>query len=1015
MARPKKVPVTYAFGRRDRVDPKLAPFGVLKIGRNLRVRKDGRLGSRHGFEPLPMTTTNGDLEAFDLHEYRGRLLALGSDGGDGYPTELFEYIGLDDAAAWRGTDPDGQRVTVSPFTNLREVAGVPLNDGSVGYLAAAAGLGYVCLLFGAFVVIVDAATDQVIHSESLTVLFGGPVNRWSRAIFAGGVFYIAAERTISLTSDVRIAKYEVGADVSFQTFATVGAAALNVGPIDLVPVTNATTARLALAYARTGTASIAVFSSAGAQVGSTINVSVTASLVSIAADQTDNTIALYTREAANVGQLRTYNFAGTLLVGPTATTTGDPGFLCRLPAQVGFTEHVAVLVTDATFNSVVQYFDIDTHAVTATTTIQRAVARGKPISGQSASQAMAIAFPAVIGPDLATFEDATNALFFTTPTVAHMVTRDLRTAEVYTPDVVHLARDESQGHLVWTAYRDPGALDIASPVVSLVDFQSTARRESVSYGGLLYFAGATPAVYDGRFLVEQNFNEFPAIISATPSGPSSGDLTPGATYSYVVGWEYVTADGSLTQGPISDPFDVTMGAGQDRVSLVVQCPHTVRTALGDALYGADVSVVVYRTVWEPVSGTQGSIFRRCRSEPATVGMSNYGRTISITDGEADTDIADNAPVYTQADRGVVTAPLQHFAPFSCAHITATESRLLTGGLAVPHKLQLSKGAYIDEQFAFSPFSNFFGQVAGPVLGVRHLDGVKLVFTADRVYGITGDGPDDIGAGFLDYPREIPSPGGLSNAWSFLDAPDGLWFQLDDSKLFRMPRGGGAPTWEGIDIEDTLTAYPIITGTAKHRADNTAVFACTNVTHSDARFLVRDFRTENWFEDEPFITTDGAGVEAVASFEDEFVYLSLGIVYRQVEGSFGDGAAGLFINTVALTQPLYPFGVGGYGQIYELLLTGEYRDDCSVHCSVSYDDGTTFQGLTEFNLADLQTGQTVQRKWTLPQDVTSSIVLLFSVEEAAGLDGGTEGFVFNQVDLLVGVEEGLRELSPEEMA
>lgn len=1010
MARPSKVSVTYAFGRRDRVDPKLAPFGVLKIGRNLRIRKDGRLGMRNGFQPLDMATVNDDLVAYDLHDYRGRLVALGSDGGDGYPTDLFEYINQANGISWRGTDPAEQRITVSPFTNLREVAGLPLN-AQASYTAAAVGGGYVCVVFFPWVMIVDASSDQVIHCEDIHAAFNGGTNRFYRVVYAAGVFYVAAECT-SGNTDVRIRKFALGVDTAFVAFATVGSAAGNTSPIDLVPVLNPTTARVALAFDRGASTFIYVFNAAGAQVGSTITVAASASRVSIAADQTDNTIVLLTLEAGT-GQLRTYNFAGALLQGPTALLASSEAFVTRLPAQTGFVEHVAVLTTNTSFQSVVQFRTVDTHALTDSVTIQRAVASGRAVSGQSANHPMAVAFPAIIGTDLATFEDATNALFFATPTVAHMVTRDLRTGRALTIDSLHPSLDATTGQLCWTAFRDPG-IDESVLVFSLLDFQSSARRESVPYGGLLYFAGATPAVYDGRFLTELNFNEFPAIISATPSGPTSGDLTSGATYTYVANWEYVAADGSLALSPVSDPFDVTLAAGQDRVSLAVQCPHSVRIALGDALLDADVSVVVYRTVWEPVSGTQGSILRRCASSRAQPGMSNYGRTVSIVDGDADTVIADEAAVYTQADRGAVSAPLQHFAPLSCGYITATESRLLTGGLARAYELQVSKAAYLGEAFEFSPFSQFFSQVAGPVRGVRFIDGAKLVFTADRAYAIGGDGPDDIGVGALDYPREIPSPGGLSNSWSFLDAPDGLWFQLDDSKLFRMPRGGGAPTWEGIDVHDTLIDYPVIVGACKHRGDSVGIFACSTVGGTDARFLVRDFRTEQWFEDEPFITTDGAAIEALTSFGDTIAYLSAGLVYHQVAGSFTDGA-GSFITTVLQTHPLYPFGVGGYGQIYELLLTGEYRGACTLFCSVSYDDGLTFAAVGSFELTSLTAGQTVQRKWTLAQDITSSVVVRFEVAVGPGALGPTEGLVFNQLDLLVGIEEGLRELSPDEMA
>lgn len=1029
MGRGKKVAVPFAFGRRDRVDPKHAPFGVLKVGTNLRVRKDGRLGVRHGYAKLDMSTANGELYAYDLHEYRGRLLALGSDGGDGYPTDLFEYTGRTNEA-WRGTDTVGRRVTLNPFSNLREVAGLPQIDDDIDYLDAAAGDGMVCLVYDnldTFAVVVDQDNDQVVHVQSLGALIGGAVFGVC-VVFSDGVFY-AGCYTLVPDSRIIVMKFDPGADSGWSSFATVATGAIAISDFDMCPVTHPSTARVAVAVTREpGDTVVQVFNAAAMQVGSTVTVAGNdAVCVSVDADQTDGTINILTCEAASAVKLRTYNFSGALLDGPTTCTSGSTGYLCRLPGQFPYSEHVAVIVNDASANSVIQFWDVDAHTLTGTTTINRAFCRSRPVSGQSATQPRAVVFAALIGGDLVDFEDASNALFFVTPDVAHMTTRDLRTGRPQDSTIrtqLGLTRDPSNGRLCWLALRDPG-VDLRMPVVTLLDFQSTARRQSAKYGGLLYFAGATPSVYDGRIQTELNFNEFPWVLSATPSTSPGSDLASEATYSYIVAWEYVFSDGSVELGPHSDPLSVSTGVGENRVTLVVTGPHTLRAAMGDALYGADVTVVIYRTSWEPIGKTENSIFRRILTRRLGVGMANYGRTLTINDGTTDVGFEIREALYTQSDRGAATGPLAHFAPSSCAYITATESRLLLAGLPNEQQVQVSFAAFPGEAFSFSSKSEFFTLASAPVLGVRSLDSAKLIFTTDKVLTVNGDGPDDIGVGVLSPPVEIPSPSGLESAWSFLDGPEGLWFQLDDDKLFRIPRGGGAPTWEGIDIEDTLQDFPDIVGAAKHKRDNTAVFACTvdafsGVQPARVRFLVRDFRTEAWFEDTPPLGSDsppgGHGVDVITGHGDSVAYVSFGSVLVQSATEYGDTQFDVFVNTQARTHPLYPFTLGGYGQIYECLLTGEYRGDCVLRLSVSYDDGLTFTTLSSFDLNDddgLVQGQTIQRKWTMPQDITSSVVLDFTVTSATGT--ANEGFVFNQVDLLVEAEDGLRELKPDEMA
>lgn len=1004
------VPVTYAFGKRDRVDPKLAPFGVLKVGKNLRVRKDGRLGVRNGYQPLAMTTVNGTLVANDLHEYKGRLCALGSDGLDGYPTDLFEYTGLSNEP-WRGTDA-ARRVMLNPFTRLAEVAGLPQCEGGISILDAAAGGGYVCLAYvgdpigTAYVIIVRQIDDQVIHQA---VFLAGAVVSRLRVAYITGTFLVGY---VESTNAITVKQFKPGTHSAFAAFATPSAASGSaVTAFDMTAVGHGSTRSLVVAFDRGGVNDLTVicFGPTGVQVGVTATVAGTSTVfVSVEADEVAGTINLFAIEPVDTGVLRTFDFAGSVLAGPTFTTNGTTGTLCRLGAQGALAESVAVAVNDASKNIVFKVYSTAAHAVSNTTTISQAVMTSRLVNAQSPNQPVAVALAGVVAPNIKTsFDDATNALFFLTPSVAHMTTRDL--GKAISRGVLNLTKDAVTGKLCWATLKDPGDQALGVPAITILDFMSPARRQSARFGGLLYFAGGTPAVYDGRFPSELYFNELPGIVSLTPSN-GAGALTPGATYTYVQHWEFVLADGSVQQSAPSAPVTITMGGADDTVAAILTSPHTMRIAAGSALYGADVISVLSRTVWDATAGIEGSEFRRTQTKQMAVGIAQYGSDLNITDTRSDADLGDEGVLYTQGTRGSLSGPLEHDAPQACSFITATESRLITGGLLSPSLVQCSKEAFLGEAIAFSEFSTFFSQVSAPVVGVHRLDGAKLVFTTDTIFNIPGEGPDDQGGGGLGSPVEIPTPSGLEDSRGILEAPDGLWFPLDDEKLFRMPRGGGVPEWEGVDAQDTLLAYPVITGACKSKRDNAAIFACENVASSDARLLVRDFRTQNWFEDTPVLGAS-QGIEAVATFGDSFAYVSSGVVYVQSTTSFADGTS-TFITTQARTHPLYPFGLGGYGLISECLLTGEYRGACVLTARVSYDDGLSFTTLETFTLTGLTAGQTIQRKWSLPQDITSSVVFEVTVSVSSG---ATEGFVFNQLDLLVESEDGLRELDPLEMA
>lgn len=1008
------------------VDKKHAPHGWLRTAKNVRMRERGRLGTRNGYVPATMTTRNGTLVAYDLAEYRGRLLAFGSDEGDGYATETFEYVN-NAADRWRGTDPYGQRVTVNPFTNLREVSGVPQSEGGNGVIDAAAGGGYVCAVyqpndsFNAYAIIVDQDTDQVIHHEVLSSstagggVFGGTTPSSCKIAFAGGTFYILARL---LDESLKIASFTVGTSASFASFATpASGTGVVITDYDIVPVTNATTARVAVAFDRVGAIdlSILVYQSNGSQLGSTITVSGTATVhLSLEADQADNTINLYTVETTNTGRLRTFSFAGALLDGPTAVTTGVSGSICRLPAQPGFAEHVAVAVNNASSNIVIQVIDQDAHTVTSTTTVQQAVLRSRLLSGQTANQDIAVVFSALVAPELPGFDQATNAIFFVTPDVAHMTTRDF--VKAMDPDFVNLTEDTTTGKLCWVALRDPGVESLGVPAITLLDFQSTDRRQTAKYGGLLYMAGGTPSVYDGRIAGELGFQEVPGIISATASN-STGTLTGGATYYYAAHWEIVLADGSLMLSPPSvganegesvcqQATSVTLGAADDTVTLVVTTPHSVRVALGNALYGADVTLVISRTQWNPITGTPGSVLRRAVATNVPIGMANYGKLRTVIDTTPDATLATQEPIYTQGERGIESGPLEQNAPRACSYITASESRLILGGLARSFEFQMSRAAFLSEAYSFSEFSSFFGQVSAPIVAVQSLDSARVLFTAADIFAVIGDGPDDLGGGAIGDPLEVTSQGGLrEDGWrSLLKVPEGLFFQLSDDKLMLLPRGAQSPVWAGEALRTLLTSFPAITGATRVRKDHSAAFACSTAT--DARVALLDFRIGEWFVDTPPLQTT-RGIDAIVDYEDGLAYLSGGTVYVQ-SASFTDGSS-TFIGTELETHPIYPFTVGGHGHCYNAMFTGEFRGACTLTLSVSLDDGVTYTALTAFALTGTA-GDTIKRNWTLPDSVMGSVTFRLTTTTSGS---ATEGVIFNDLTLLVEDAPGLEPLDPAE--
>lgn len=1031
---PRKVTIPFAFGRSDRADPKFAPFGTLRVAKNLRVRKDGRLGSRTGYQPLDMSDPSNDtMVAYDLHEFgTGRLLALGASKGEGFPVDIYEYRQVPSTRPWRPTASLSEnRPALTPFTAPRQVCGIPQPAGGVNNVDVAAGGGYVCIVYippngGAvsFVQIVRESDDQTIFARELTTEDWDTV----RVCFSVDRFYF-------LGLDVSAAQLELGSftpgtSTTITVLATVDTSITGGYQFDIEAVGHASASTVITIHAdpadTTSDVIVKRWNSAGAQQGSTLTIPNIDEPVFLAieADETDNTVNVVIASAdgaVNSVTLSTYNFSNALLDGPTALTAGNYIAICRLPARTGWNEHVAVVSTDPSNPTITcQWIDQDAHTVTDTQVINNANQRTAIIPASAEGQPSGVVFGGFVdsagellefsdtGDTLGVFtgdeiEQSTNCLWYLSTTMVHMATRDLRAgaqgaAQFARP--LGLSLDTSTGRLAWSSLYLTG-VGVEAPTITTLALNSTARRQSCMVGGQLYLAGAPVQIYDGRLLAEAVFNEVPNILLL--AGDTSGSLAVNAIYSYLLVFEYAMPDGTFYQGPPSLPLSITTGASEDEVNVTVAGPHSQRAALGRATYGSEVTGVLYRTVWDSVNLSQGSTFHEVQRFACPSDLDDYGDSITVSDTMSDADAAERAIIYIQG------GPVENNAPEMATYLSASSSRISAAGLARQSEMQESKEQTLDQAVNFSGLSSFFVRAPQPIAGILSIDGTRIVFSGSDIYTVSGDGPNDDATGALPPPVALGSAGGLDDWRSLLLGPDGVWFQMDDNKLYRMPRGGGPPEWLGIEVQDTLASFPDVTGAARCRQDDALVFAAQNAAGTSARLLVRSLRTGIWLEDEPPLETS-QGIEALCSFGQRVAYISGGVVYSQHATSYADTTSTVIV-TQWRTEPIYPFEMGGNGWVHDLQVTGEFRSAGTLALRVSYDDGVTYpDSYGSFALTGTA-GDTIKRRWAIQKsDIQSIVIELTYTPSSAG-----EGIIINQVTLLVDAVQSLEDLDPTEQA
>lgn len=1013
----RRISIPLAFGINQSQDAKIAPFGYLKNATNLRIKQRGQLGVRNGFSPLVMSSGSATMVAYDLFAYKNRLCAMGDDQGNGYPTEIFEYINQAQAA-WKSSDPEKARVMLNPFTNLRDVAGMPQANASIEQVDAAVGQGRICVVykintFAIFAVILDQETDQVLYAENLYPLLNDSSGDF-KVVHSNNRFYIA----LKINGGLRVYRYTTLSSTSWTTHIS-NVSGATVSAWDMGVIATPTTGELVFAYdnAAISNLGIKVYDTSGVQVGSTITLAATDSEhISIESDQTDNTINLHTIENTDDGTLRTYNYAGTLLDGPTLTQTGLSSSICRLRAMGSLPDAVAIMTNNLTGDeAVLEIYNQDTHAqIGADRRIQNATMRSRLMAAQTPGQPIGVVWAGLVAPNLPDALQATNFIAYSSPTVHHTSKRDYIKA-MDLGFLGNITRDSTTGKLCWPAAMDPGIDDNAVPSVCLLDFQSSDRRQGVQFGQHYYLSGGTPSVYDGRVNVDLGFNESPGIREITQDNNVNDHLVVGATYHYAVHWEYVTADKSVMVSPVSvggnpgqaytDSPSVTITAGNTGADISCNAPHHILQAVGDVAYGGTLIAVLSRTVWDASSGVPQSIFRRCQIRAINSTISAYGQDISFSDGMSDAELATQAPIYTQGERGILSGPLEQNGPQPCSYITASESRLILGGLIRSSDFQISRAAFRGETYSFSEFSQFFNQVDESIIGVQALDGAKVIYTANDIFAFAGDGPDDLGGGVVSDPSEISSQGGLiEDGWkSFLNNEKGLFYQHSRNRLMILPRGAQSPDNIGEPVQDTLDAFPQITGATRIKNDFVACFSCNNDDGDDARLLTIDFHQDQWLLDS-LPLEDDAGIDCIVEYQSKLAYLSGGVVYFQRD-DFADNGTD-FIPTSLETNVIYPFGLGGKGLIYDIVYVGVKKSDSILTLSVSYNDGLSYTPMT----ASTQTGtngSTIKTKYTTAQQLYSSVAFKLDV---SGVTPG-EGMIHNHIEVWVEDEWGPEELDP----
>lgn len=1007
---PKTTPIHVPFnaGVREDIDPKLLPDGLFARLENARYRKDGSLGLRNGYTSLSMLTKDArSLVPYDVASYRDRLVVLGNELDEGFPTALYEYTGIT-GIGWR-TLGDPSAHILDPFTDAKNLAAPPQMSGGLLTLSVAASQGYTMVAYSAadspdtvFVNVVRESDGQIVLSSFDTTTNRGVTVLATQNGSGGECFIYVGYDSVS-SRVVRAKRFDPNSDTAFVSLGTIENIAADITAIAAAPVSG--TNQFVIAVDRTfADLLVKRFNTSGAQQGSTISLASTTPerLALEAATTSSGTINLLHLDGATLS-LYTWTFAG-VLTGPTSLTTAcDTGAankptIARLPADaaLSWAESIVAAWGEVPGGGLIAMnLRINARTIAAHTQVMNLTRNDFALTTQivalpTEAQAAVVAIGGTVRDGASLGGSASNALMYvcgSSGLATHLCVQDQLLG-------VHgagaLARDVYTGRLFWgrqvVNINDEGMLAVLSLAV-----QSSERRQVVEQNGDLFFASATPQTWNGDVLGEVAFQELPGIRGAVASN-GAGALAVSASYDYVATWTWLDGRSQIVRSAPSLPVTVATTASDDTVTLQVSLPHQIRVGLGFTSVPTGITVTVWRSVWDGAAKITG--FRKAATETVTLTL---GGTVQIVDTVSDAALLSQELLYTDAGSGALSGPIQRLSPRSARYLAPSADALIAAGNPDASQFQQSLPVSVGEAVTFCPFGDvgvsFFGVCQRPVTGLAVTNGARIFFHSDGISVATGAGPTADGQGEQPVPQLVPTNFGLrANGWrSLLVTGEGLWFQADDEKLCVMPLGGGTPEWAGQALRSTLAIHKDIAAATLAADDNIAAFAANTGVGSGC-LLIRDQRTGDWCVDK---IPGNPPVRSLTHQLGKLVYITSSTLRRQSDAF--DDESGALIPLLAETGDTTAFGVAGWGKIACLTLLAEFRGNCKVRGSVSFDGGLTYALVKEYTLQDLSYGSPLELQFWPRRRKCARFRWLF---EAVDLDGASEGVVLSGATLHV---------------
>lgn len=362
---------------------------------------------------------------------------------------------------------------------------------------------------------------------------------------------------------------------------------------------------------------------------------------------------------------------------------------------------------------------------------------------------------------------------------------------------------------------------------------------SVTYGQETYVAGSVLSTYDGQLCFDYGFARAPYLYSVFAT--TGGSIAAG-NYIWTVLAEYRSAAGVLHRSMTSvSPPTAVAATGKAFVNSV----HPTLQSKEDLANGgltsnaSPISIVTYRST---MNGT--SLHRETYEPLYNVTLEDpLVQTTVFTDTNTDSNIGGNVDLATRPLLYTTGGILDDEQPPAVTTMVLHKSRLwcVDGSR---RQIWFSK-SFLDDYGTAPGFSaDFRIQFDTPITALATMDDKLVVFGAEQIWYVVGDGPAPNGDGNdLSSPIVVQSDVGCINPRSVVSTPDGVMFQSRRG-IYLLTRGLEL-VWVGRAVKDQLAVYPNITSAVLVAERNEIRFTTNDIWATAGIVLVFNYVEKQW--------------------------------------------------------------------------------------------------------------------------------------------------------------------------